>query len=334
MDFTRASRFSTALATAATVASATAAALFVPVAHAQLPPGLDPALLQQSIPSQIEVPAGETTTVDVGVPVQANYNSEGWAVSSNGTTVTVSAPNTPGATVSVPASAAGYNATVTLVAVGGAQPQEDNQPVEAPVGPEPAPAAPAAPAAPEARRDRTPAVGVDTAPAKVIHFNGQIDGNVITVKVSFGQAADLMKYAGADREGAKLRYLDVNGRIIEGVKRDIDPATRTLTLTYPPGETPDNPFIMEVVRDGTTSEFIAVITSSNSPSEAAEEDNPYAKFGADRVDGTGGNTQSADSAAAGAEEGEPATTLWVTVGALALAGIVGLLVLLSRRRGK
>ncbi|QPK84152.1 hypothetical protein G7Y29_05165 [Corynebacterium qintianiae] len=328
MDFTRASRFSTALATAATVASATAAALFVPVAHAQLPPGLDPALLQQSIPSQIEVPAGETTTVDVGVPVQANYNSEGWAVSSNGTTVTVSAPNTPGATVSVPASAAGYTATVTLVAVGGVQPQEDNQSVEAPTGPEPATPAP------EVRRDRTPAAGVDTAPAKIIHFNGQIDGNVITVKVSFGQAADLMKYAGADREGAKLRYLDVNGRIIEGVKRDIDPATRTLTLTYPPEETPDNPFIMEVVRDGTTSEFIAVITSSNSPSEAAEEDNPYAKFGADRVDGTGGNTQSADSAAAGAEEGEPATTLVVTVGALALAAIVGLLVLLSRRRGK
>ena len=36
------------------------------------------------IPSEVTVRAGETTTVDLGVPVDANYSGGGWTVTSNG----------------------------------------------------------------------------------------------------------------------------------------------------------------------------------------------------------------------------------------------------------
>ncbi|WIM72488.1 hypothetical protein QP028_16215 [Corynebacterium suedekumii] len=49
------------------------------------------------------------------------------------------------------------------------------------------------------------------------------------------------QFRNIDQEGLKLRYLDVNGQIIEGVQRDIDEVARKLTLTYPEGQTPDNP---------------------------------------------------------------------------------------------
>ena len=94
------------------------AAPIAPVAHAQLPDGMSPEEVQSMIPGEISVPAGESTTVDVGVPVDVNYSSGGWTVTSSGTSVTVSAPNQPGVTAAVPASAGGYSATVNLVAVG------------------------------------------------------------------------------------------------------------------------------------------------------------------------------------------------------------------------
>ncbi|SDL70385.1 hypothetical protein SAMN04488535_0491 [Corynebacterium mycetoides] len=286
-----------------------AALLAVPaVSHAQLAPG-----------EVVEVPAGETTSVDVGIPVQVSYNAGGWVVSSAGTTVTVTAPDSPGSTAAVPASAGGYSATVTLVATG----------EQAAPEPPAAPAAPAESAPPAARQDRAPAAGVDTADATVLRFNGQIDGNVIRVKVSLGQAAELMRFAGTDREGATLRYLDVNGRIIEGVTREVDPAARTMTLTYPEGQTPDNPFIMEVVRDGSAAEFIAVITSTNAPVASAGTDSPYAQFGA-LEPGADGESEQPDS-----PETEPEsaahTGLWAIAGVVALA-VIGLLA--SRRRSK
>ncbi|QYH19775.1 hypothetical protein JKI95_00990 [Corynebacterium aquatimens] len=102
---------------AAAVACLTVIAVPVP-AQAQLPAGLDPAQVQSMIPSQVSVRAGETTSVDVGVPVDVNYHSGGWSVTPNGTTVSVTAPDSPGATANVPASALGYTATITLVATG------------------------------------------------------------------------------------------------------------------------------------------------------------------------------------------------------------------------
>lgn len=274
----------------ATFASACAAAaigmlsLAPAPAMAQIPNGLDPGAIQQMLPSEISVPAGQTTTVDVGVPVNASYNADGWVVSSSGTAISITAPNAPGATAPVTASAAGYSATVTLVAVG-----------ETPL---PAPAAPA-PAVDEAADEsgaqgspaghgagtppRAAASPVDTSQAKRFFFDAEIHGNQIVVRVPLSRAGDLLPYANTDRNGAKVRYLDINGQIIEGVTRDIDVAGRTLTLTYPEGETPDNPFIIEVVRDDSHAEFIAVLTATNAPTAQAiaEEPSPYGEVAAE-----------------------------------------------------
>ena len=103
---------------AAAAAVALAAAGGAPAAQAQLPGGLNPEAVQSMIPSEISVPAGESTTVDVGVPVDVNYAADGWVVSSSGTSVTVTAPDRPGASAAVPASAGGFSTTVNLVAVG------------------------------------------------------------------------------------------------------------------------------------------------------------------------------------------------------------------------
>ena len=139
------------------------------------------------------------------------------------------------------------------------------------------------------------------------------------VTVPLSRAADLAKYASTDREGAKLRYLDVNGQIIEGVTRDVEVAARRLTLTYPEGETPDSPFIMEVVRDG-KAEFIAVITATNAePVVAAEqEDNPYADA-------------AAESQAQEHDSGRSVVPL--AVGGVALLTLIALVIAWLRRRG-
>lgn len=268
-----------------TVVSACAAAAIgvlslVPApAAAQIPNGLDPAVVQQMLPAEITVPAGQTTTVDVGVPVSASYEADGWAVSSSGTAITVTAPDTPGATAPVTASAAGYSATVTLVAVG-------DVPSPAPAAPEPAKTAESAEGPEEsagtavegaATQPRSAASPVDTSQAKRFSFDAEIHGNQIVVKVPLSRAGDLLPYANTDQSNAKVRYLDIDGQVIEGVSRDIDVAGRTLTLTYPEGETPDNPFIIEVVRDDARAEFIAVLTATNAPvaQAMAGESGPY-----------------------------------------------------------
>ncbi|WP_133064768.1 hypothetical protein [Corynebacterium hadale] len=326
---------------------ATLCAVGAPLASAQLPEGIDPAEVQSMIPSEVTVRAGETTTVDLGVPVDANYSGGGWTVTSNGTQVSVTAPDDPGATASVPASSGGMNATVNLVAVGddeeaiaddassagGAASAGDDASgsgggsgVRGPGGSGGSGEDGDAESAGDAggagdsgdsedsagsagsghsssgsghsssgggsgksggaagsvsHPDRTKAEEVDTSGAKRFEFDGEIDGNTLVVKVPLSRAADLMKYTKTDTEGATLRYLDVNGQVIKGVKRDVDVAKRTLTLTYPEGETPDNPFIMEVVRDG-KAEFVAVITATNAPTEEASGDgeNPYGEASA------------------------------------------------------
>lgn len=319
---------------------ATLCAVGAPLASAQLPEGIDPAEVQSMIPSEVTVRAGETTTVDLGVPVDANYSGGGWTVTSNGTQVSVTAPDDPGATASVPASSGGMNATVNLVAVGddeeaiaddassaggaasagddasgsegGSGARESGRSGEDGDGESAGDAGDTedsgdsgdsgdsagsagsghsrngggsgksgGAAGSVSHPDRTKAEEVDTSGAKRFEFDGEIDGNTLVVKVPLSRAADLMKYTKTDTEGATLRYLDVNGQVIKGVKRDVDVAKRTLTLTYPEGETPDNPFIMEVVRDG-KAEFVAVITATNAPTEEASGDgeNPYGEASA------------------------------------------------------
>ena len=322
------------------------------------------------IPGEISVPAGESTTVDVGVPVDVNYSSGGWTVTSSGTSVTVSAPNQPGATAAVPASAGGYSATVNLVAVGdgsadvggdsgadsgesggsgggaggaaagggdvddatdggsdtpgdegaagssggGAGEGSGNQSGEA--GSAPAVSHPS----------RSKAEPADDTAATKLYFDGEIRDNTIVVKVPLSRVKDLMKYASYDTEGATLRYLDVNGQVIEGVEREIDKGKRTITLTYPEGETPDNPFIMEMVRDG-KADFVAVITSTNVPVEKAgdsNEENPY------------GNYANQDGQGRGVDEGSSISDVvpLAIAGAALLAAIALLIVFLRRRRAQ
>ncbi|WP_246819787.1 hypothetical protein [Corynebacterium sp. HMSC074A01] len=342
-----------ARATLSVAAVAALALASAPIAPAQLPEGVNPAEVQSMIPSEVTVRAGETTTVDLGVPVDVNYSSGGWQVTSNGTQVSVTAPDTPGATASVPASAGGMTATVNLVAVGEGEQADADDVAEGGGGAaaggtgggsasegdgensgESAGGAgeggsggeggggasqssggggEAAPA----RGDRQKAEEVDTSGAKRLAFDGEIDGNTLVVKVSLRKARDLMKYANADREGAKLRYVDAQGNIIKGVKRDVDAAKRTMTLTYPEGETPDNPFIMEVVRDG-KAEFIAEITATNAPAAGTED-------GAQPVEDQGGTV---DSSSKGS------SVLPLVIGGVALLAALALIIVFFVRRSR
>lgn len=327
------------------ISVALAAGPLAGTAQAQLPPGVNPDAVLEMLPQQIAVPAGETTTVDVGVPVDVNYNSGGWSVTSSGSTVTVTAPAQEGATAAVTASAAGYSATINLVAEGGAQAPAGGGAGASGGGEESGTGEGASSAGGEgsagqggagqsaggsggaatvAHPPRQAAERVDTTNAQRLYFDGVIEANSLVVKVPLSKARDLMRYANVDTDGAKLRYVDVNGQIIEGVQRDIDIATRTLTLTYPEGETPDNPFIMEVVRDG-AAEFIAVITATNAPVEqagAAAEENPYGEFS---------DTQSQVEGVDG-EASQSSIVPLVVGGTIALTLLALLFVVLGRRK--
>lgn len=347
------------------------AAPIAPVANAQLPDGMSPEEVQSMIPGEISVPAGESTTVDVGVPVDVNYSSGGWTVTSSGTSVTVSAPNQPGATAAVLASAGGYSATVNLIAVGdgsadvggdsgesggssgggggaaadgeaagseadggasrgegdagssggGASDGRDGQggqPGEASADDNGGGSAPAV-----SHPSRSKAEPADDAAATKLYFDGEIRDNTIVVKVPLSRVKDLMKYASYDTEGATLRYLDVNGQVIEGVEREIDKGKRTITLTYPEGETPDNPFIMEMVRDG-KADFVAVITSTNVPVEQAgdsNEDNQYGNYANQEGQGRGVDESSSIS-----------DVLPLAIAGAALLAAIALLIVFLRRR--
>lgn len=309
------------------------------VAQAQLPEGFDPSMVAEMIPAEITVPAGQTTTVDVGVPVSASYSGGGWTVASNGTTVTVTAPDQPGASASVAASAAGFNTTVTLVAVGSDETSTVDEFSSQGGGSATAPAEEDSGRHNEssdmervvpsegAKAQRSPAKPVATDAATRIDLTGEVQGSSLVVKVSLREAAELAKYAKTDREGISLHYVDVNGNIIEGVKRDVDIPGRTLTLHYPEGQTPDNPFIIEVVRDGAAAEFIAVITATN-----AEKDRPL------RADVPNSHSASADQSATENQAKNldssaiNGSNVALFVGAIALVGAVVLALLFAIRR--
>lgn len=298
---------------AALVAAAAMSGLCLAPLHAagQIPAGMDPAAVQQMLPSEISVPAGQTTSVDIGVPVSVNYTADGWVVSSNGSTISVTAPNTPGATAPVTASAGGISAAVTLVAVGGEAVGDDQPAAPAPQGSEQGGVA---------RPERAAAAPVDTSQAKRLYFDAEIDGNSIIVRVPLSQAADLLPYSNVNHDGAKVRYLDINGKIIEGVTRDVDVAGRKLTLTYPDGQVPDNPFIIEVVRDDSRAEFIAVLTATNAPVAQVENEqaSPYSEISPEGQDDEPDVWK------------DPITWMWIAAGVMLLVGAV----LIARDRRK
>ncbi|WP_018295444.1 hypothetical protein [Corynebacterium lubricantis] len=290
----------------ASVAAATLLGFSVPVASGQIPEGLDPLTVQSIIPSTVPVPAGTTTTVDLGVPVEVAYNDAGWSVSSSGTGVTVTAPNEPGSQISVPVTAGDYSATITLVAEGDSgAPDSGLEPEPAPV---PAPAPAPAPATPE----RQTASTVDSSQAKKLYLDGVVEDNVLRVQLSINQISDVMPLVNASRDGRKLRYLDINGQIIKNVEREIKVTERSITLTYPAGETPDNPFIMEVVRDDTVAEFYAIITASNAPVAQPKSDGNQE-----------GSVASMAQDTEAASEQQSSSIWWIAGGVIALVLVLG-----------
>lgn len=243
-----------------------------------LPPGVSVADL---VSAPISVPAGQTTTVDLGVPVSVNHSANGWTVVSSGTSVSVTAPADGGATTSVPVSAAGQSATITLVSEGGAAASEpevasEAEPVEPSAGgPAGAEAETPVDAPGEAssevpgvapRTERQSAATMNQDDAERINLEATIEGNVLSASLGLREALSLFnQFRDLSQDGLKLRYLDSEGQIIQGVTREIDELARTLTLTYPEGETPDNPFIMEVIRDDTTTVALVTLTDPSSP---------------------------------------------------------------------
>ena len=277
------------------------ALLFPAVAHAQLPPEVEAA-----IAAPISVPAGQTTTVSLPVPAEANYSGDGWNVSASGTSATITAP-ADGGQISVPVSAQGMNATLTLVADGSVAQEDIQEEIDgAEGGPNPAPApdpgsdkpaqgdkAPAGndaeggddrpvpakedsnlPVVPGKKPERKPAGEANLDGAEYVNLESKIEGNTITAKMGFKQAYDLyQQFKDTQENDVTLRYLDGEGNIIQGVERDVDASSRTLTLTYPEGEAPDNPFIMQLLRnDGSGAALIVTLQDPNYQSAAENLD--------------------------------------------------------------
>ena len=277
------------------------ALIFPAVAHAQLPPEVEAA-----IAAPISVPAGQTTTVSLPVPAEANYSGDGWNVSASGTSATITAP-ADGGQISVPVSAQGMNATLTLVADGSVAQEDIQEEIDgAEGGPNPAPApdpgsdkpaqgdkAPAGndaeggddrpvpakedsnlPVVPGKKPERKPAGEANLDGAEYVNLESKIEGNTITAKMGLKQAYDLyQQFKDTQENDVTLRYLDGEGNIIQGVERDVDASSRTLTLTYPEGEAPDNPFIMQLLRnDGSGAALIITLQDPNYQSAAENLD--------------------------------------------------------------
>lgn len=288
-------RLRLAAAAAAIAASVTLAS---PVL-AQIPAGMDQAQIDAVLGAPISVPPGQTTTVDLGVPVQGGQSGQGWTVNSAGTSVSVTAPDTPGASISVPFSAMGQSRTVTFVteqgasvagAAGGAGGGEDPAHA-APVPDEEdrAEGAGTAPVGATPTPSRQVAQSVDTTDTEYIDLEGSIAGNVLTAKLGALQAANLyQKFNSVDQDAVELRYVDVNNQLIEGVKRELDTAKLSMKLTYPEGQTPDNPFFIQVIGPGDRAHAIVRLTAPETELAVPMGDNSAGEEFGDQATGSAG----------------------------------------------
>ena len=322
-------RFAASIAAACILGlgATTGAVVAAPAAHA-LPGGMSVEDARAAISAPISVPAGQTTTVSLPVSANASYSGDGWSVSTSGSTVTITAPP-EGGQISVPVTAQGQSATITLVAEGGASGGNtsgggtaggdtpvgsdgsggsgggtgggvtssgaaDNGSTPGSNGGGNADGSDGAggegtngtgasddentgtgdvsgsqnaslPAVPGEKPERQAAEQLDESTAERIELESTIEGNTITAQLGLRQALDFYnQFGNLDQEQFTLRYVDADGNIIQDIKRDIDAASRTLTLTYPEGQAPDNPFYMQLVRnDGTGIEVIVSLTDPN-----------------------------------------------------------------------
>lgn len=340
----------------------------------------------------IPVPAGQTTTVSLPVPVDVNMAADGWTVSASGGSATVTAP-AAGGQISVPVTYQGVTMTFLLVADENVTGQDLNEAAadgdpESLGGPDGAaapggdlgqgsdPALGAHPdgesgadsgsgeregreadegeggTAPGAHRDgdsdadprsgereggeaghgqaQTPHTGrgwegVDDSHTEYVNLESTIDGQTITAKLGFKQALDLYnRFKHLDDDGVTLRYLNAQGEFVEGVQRDIDKASRTMTLTYPEGTTPDNPFIMQFVqKESQSAELVVTLTD---PTTAIAEGVP-----ADQQLGADGQDNAEEKGPDG--EGNSTGKLIAAFGGLGLVALVAGLVF-WRSRGR
>lgn len=324
-------RFAASIAAACILGlgATTGAVVAAPAAHA-LPGGMSVEDARAAISAPISVPAGQTTTVSLPVSANASYSGDGWSVSTSGSTVTITAPP-EGGQISVPVTAQGQSATITLVAEGGASggntsgggtaggdtpvrsdgsgggtgggatssgaadngstpgsngggnadgsdgtgaSDDENTGTGDVSGSQNA----SLPAVPGEKPERQAAEQLDESTAERIELESTIEGNTITAQLGLRQALDFYnQFGNLDQEQFTLRYVDADGNIIQDIKRDIDAASRTLTLTYPEGQAPDNPFYMQLVRnDGTGIEVIVSLTDPNYQRAGEEAQNASA----------------------------------------------------------
>src|SRR5690625_5202948 len=323
-------RFAASIAAACILGlgATTGAVVAAPAAHA-LPGGMSVEDARAAISAPISVPAGQTTTVSLPVAANASYSGDGWSVSTSGSTVPITAPP-EGGQISVPVTAQGQSATITLVAEGGASGGNASGGGTAggdtPVGSDGSgggtgggatssgaadngstPGSDGAggegtngtgasddentgtgdvsgsqnaslPAVPGEKPERQAAEQLDESTAERIELESTIEGNTITAQLGLRQALDFYnQFGNLDQEQFTLRYVDADGNIIQDIKRDIDAASRTFTLTYPEGQAPDNPFYMQLVRnDGTGIEVIVSLTDPNYQRAGEEAQNASA----------------------------------------------------------
>ena len=340
-------RIAASIAAACVIGLGASSGLLVAAPSAQaLPAGMSVEDARAAISAPISVPAGQTTTVSLPVAANASYSGGGWSVSTSGSTVTITAPP-EGGQISVPVTAQGQSATITLVAEGGSgsdgsgasigagngsgggtgaenggtsggntggdstsedsgegSPEggtsgqgnstgsgseggstgDENTGTGEVSGSENA----SLPVVPGEKPERQAAEQQDETNAERIDLETTIEGSTITAKLGMRQALDLyQRFGNLDQEQFTLRYIDADGNVIEDVKRDIDAASRTLTLTYPEGQAPDNPFYMQLVRNGGTGvEVIVSLTDPNFQRAGDAANDPVQTAGTNDDDGS------------------------------------------------
>lgn len=167
--------------------------------------------------------------------------------------------------------------------------------------------------------------GIDDSQASYINLESTIEGQAITAKLGFKQALDLYnRFKHLEDAGVTLRYLNAQGEFVEGVQREIDKASRTMTLTYPEGKKPDNPFIMQFInKESGTAELVVTLTD---PTQETVQDVPsLQQLDAD----DGGNAELTDAEDSGLSTGEIISGIG---GVVLLALITGVVIWWWRRK--
>lgn len=145
--------------------------------------------------------------------------------------------------------------------------------------------------------------GVDDSHTSYVNLESTIEGRSIRAKLGLKQALDLYnRFKHLEDEGVTLRYLNADGEFVEGVKREIDKGSRTMTLTYPEGVEPDNPFIMQFLNKDTQSAEL-VVTLTDPTREDASEVPPEQQLESDSATTAGEEPEAGTGLGAGAMAG-------------------------------